>query len=525
MKRKYIGRVAGAAAASLALGGVMAQSAMAAAPDPAPFCSAYTNLAPTSPGGPASIPDGTLVDPLVPTGPSNPGAAVTKTISVTNATGKIRDLDVITNITHPINRELEITLSKQGGKSVRLVSSRVNGRAGANGYDGTRWDDSAPKTVSEANEDLNTSAAGLATLSPEGSLATFIGDDPNGTWTLSVRDYAHEDTGQLNGFSLNIATSETVPATAVSSVQGTGGSIPETPGAGIVEKTITVSGAKSYLTDLNLLTDIEHNLDPGELTIRLMSPQGTTVLISNHRGSGSQRSLTTTWNDSATALITSAAWTPGLTRNEVVPEGSLGAFIGQNPNGDWKLIVEDTEPKDLVNTDGFVLNKWNLNITSTDGCPPPPPGDPAPPLTPEPPAPPVVPTIAPVATVALPAPRCVKVPLGTKLLGATAIKKGKTGVVTVQVKNNGSASATSTSASFAVPSGFTVVSKPKGASLKKGRITMSLGTIAARKAKSFSVTLKAGAKASTGLRKSTVSTSAACGSTGSGKLAVTIKKA
>ena len=58
------------------------------------------------------------------------------------------------------------------------------------------------------------------------------------------------------------------------------------------------------------------------------------------------------------------------------------------------------------------------------------------------------------ARVALPAPVCVKVGLGTKVLGATNIKKGKAGVVKVQLKNTGRVSASNASASFAIPSGF-----------------------------------------------------------------------
>lgn len=524
MKRKNIGRVAGLAVASLALGGVMAQSAMAAAPDPAPYCSAFGKITQASTGGSVDIPDGTLVDPLNPLGPSTPGAVVSKTINISGATGTIRDLDVITNITHPINREVQITLSK-GSKSILLVGARTKGRAGANGYNGTVWDDSAAKTVSEANTDLNTGTVGQPSLSPEGSLAAFIGDDPNGTWKLEVQDFAAADTGKLNGFSLAISTSGAGPATTTTTMQGTGGSIPEVPGTGVIERTVVVSGAPTYLTDVNLATSIEHNFDPSELTVRLVSPQGTSVLISNNRGTGSFRSLSTLWNDSASALITNATWTGGQTRPQMVPEGSLGAFIGQNPNGTWKLIVEDLVPKDVTNPDGVTLGNWSLDLTGTNGCPAPPvtPTDPTPPADPTPTAPTLV---APPAQIAAPpAPVCVRVGLNTKVLGATGIKKGKAGVVKVQLKNTGGASAGNATATFAIPGGFTVTKTPAGATIKRGKLTLPFGTIAAGKTKTVSLTLKAGAKASTGLRKSTVSASAACGSTGSGKLAVTIKKA
>ncbi len=528
MKRKYIGRVAGAAAASLALGGVMAQSAMAAAPDPAPYCSAYGKITQQSTGGSIDIPDGTLVDPADPLGPSNPGAAVSKTIVIAGATGTIRDLDLVTNITHPINRELTITLSK-GAKSVLLVGGQTRGRAGANGYNGTLWDDAAAKTVSEANEDLNQGTVGQATLSPEGALASFVGDDPNGTWKLEVRDNAAADTGKLNGFSLDITTSQSTPAATTTSMQGDGGSIAADPGTGVLEKTIAVSGAPSYLTDVNLSTDIEHNFDPAELTVRLMSPQGTTVMISNHRGTGSLRSLTTTWNDSAANLITNAAWAPGQTRPQgLVPEGSLGALIGQNPNGTWKLIIEDTSPADAINPDGFTLANWSLDLTGTNGCPPPAGGgDPTPPPTTPAPVVPAPPVQSPVTVAApLPAPSCVKVGLSTRILGVKKITKGKKGVVKVRVRNASKlAKAQSATASFVVPSGFTLAKKPAGAKVKGKRVTLNLGTIAAGKSKTVRLVLKASGKAKAGKRKSAVSAYAACGSKAKGKIAVTIRNA
>lgn len=525
MKRRYIGRVAGAAAASLALGGVMAQSAMAAAPDPPLYCAAYTTLAPASTGGPIAIPDGTLVDPLVPTGPSNPGAVVSKTITITGATGTIRDLDVVTNITHPINRELQITLSK-GSKSILLVGAKTKGRAGANGYNGTDWDDSAAKTVSEANGDLNTGSVGQPTLSPEGSLAAFVGDDPNGTWKLEVQDFGADDTGTLSGFSLKIATSASTLGAITTSASDTGGSIPDTPGTGVVERTVVVSGAAPYLTDLNVLTNIEHAYDPAELTVRLVSPQGTSVLLSNNRGTGSLRSLTTTWNDSATNLITNSTWIGGQTRPQgLVPEGSLGAFIGQDPNGTWKLIVEDLVPKDLTHPDGFTLGNWTLNFTGSNNCTPPPGGgDPTPPAPdPGPSLPAVVP---PVVIATPPAPVCVKVGLATKIMGDTKVTKGKNGVIKVQVRNTSTgAGATASTASFVVPRGFTLAKKPAGATVKGNRVTLNLGTIAAGTTKTVAITLKAGAKANSGLRKSTVSASAACGAKATGKIAVAIRKA
>ncbi len=130
-------------------------------------------------------------------------------------------------------------------------------------------------------------------------------------------------------------------------------------------------------------------------------------------------------------------------------------------------------------------------------------------------------------TIAAPkAPSCVKVGLVAKITGATKVIKGRKGVVIVKLTNASKlASATGAKATFAIPRGFTLVKKPRGATVKRGKVTLNFGTLLAGKGKSLSLTLKAGSKASTGQRKSTVGASAACGSTARGKLAVTIKKA
>lgn len=522
MKRKNIGRVAGVAAASLALG-AMAQSALAAAPACGPGNNAQTFMAPS---GAQPITD-------------NNATGITSTINVTGKTGVVRDVDVKTLIQHKYNREVSIWIS-HGGKTVLLVKGTPTKRAGSNGFNGTVWDDSAPTTILEREADLAAiPSTPLATVVPEGALGAFVGSDPNGAWTLKVTDNADGDIGSLDGWSLDLATSASTTGTPSNVTGGGTGRIENgLTGTQQLTRTINVSGVQPYLTDLNLRTAIEHFDSPSELKIWLTSPANTKVLISGGRGDGSLTSLTTLWNDSAAELISQAQWsnaTPATrNRDQLVPEGALAKFIGENPNGQWTLTIDDANVPTVDNPAtptvdeslqyGFELQAWSLELSAAAGCDPAAGGNnPLPPPV-DLPAPPVVNT-APAQTVALPAPVCVKVGLGTKVLGATNIKKGKSGVVRVQLKNTGGASANKAAATFAIPSGFSITKKPAGATITKGKLTLPFGTIAAGQTKTVSLTLKAGAKASTGLRKSTVSASAACGSTGSGKLAVTIKKA
>jgi len=491
---------------------MMAQSAMAAAPACGPGNAAQTFAAPS---GSLNIPD------------NNP-TGITSTITVAGKAGVVRDVDLTTLIQHTLNREVSASIT-HNGKTVLLVNGLPNKRAGSNGYNGTLWDDSAPKTISESEADLTVQNNPLTTVVPEGALGAFVGDDPNGAWTLKVSDNNAGDTGALTGWSLNLATAASTAGTLSNVTGGATGGVPdnEPPGPQTITKTLSVSGVQSYLTDLNLRTAIEHHDAPSELKVWLTSPKGTKVLISNGRGDGSLTSLTTLWNDSAPELITQAAWsnaTPA-TRNraQLVPEGALAAFNGENPNGIWTLTIEDANvatvdnpltPIDESLQYGFDLNSWGLEVSSAANCDPAV-GDTPPPTPPVVTAPvtPVVP-LTPPTIAAPPAPVCVKV------------IKGKNGIVKVQLTNSSKlAQATGSKASFAIPSGFTLVKKPAGATVSKGRVTLTLGTILAGKTKTVALTLKAGARANTGLRKSTVSASAACGSKATGKIAVTIRKA
>src|SRR6185503_20078743 len=106
--------------------------------------------------------------------------------------GTIRDLDLVTNVAHSFNRDISMTLSHQlpgGGatKTIAIVNPVVAGRTGSGGFAGTRWDDDAQIVVTQPEADLSTNGA-KPTLEPEQALAAFIGDDPNGTWRLTVKD-------------------------------------------------------------------------------------------------------------------------------------------------------------------------------------------------------------------------------------------------------------------------------------------------------------------------------------------------
>lgn len=475
MKRTQLGRAAGATAAAIALGMTMSQTAVAIAPDPPPNTGAGAfTLTDTSPG--LGIPD-------------NSATGVSRTINVAGQGGTVRDVDVVTNIVHQFNGEVEIELA-HAGKTVRFVTAKPANRAGSFAYNGTRWDDSALNIVSDAID--NSQSGTQIGLVPEGAMGAFIGSDPNGAWTLTVRDLDPMATGTLNGWTLDVRTASAPQSPVVSQTfLGSGGNIPD--GTGALVQTLQVSGANPYITDLNLGTQITHGF-PGDLDVTLTSPSGTRVFISNEHPGGaqgdSQIALSTTWDDSAPIDIVRATFNVATPPPpSMVPEGALGAFIGENPNGVWTITLADGTAGD---TGG--LQSWNLNIASTAGFP-------SPPVAPRPPVGPSGPV-------------CAKVNLATTILGAKRGLRGRTAAIKVKVGNKSTAAARGAKAVFTLPGGFTLAGKQKGITVKKRKVTVTFGVINGRKAKTLTIKLKAATAAKLGVKQSPVVVTALCGSKG-----------
>lgn len=333
-------------------------------------------------------------------GPLATAPEVVSTITVPeSAQTYLRDVDIRSFIDHTASGDLEITLTSparagQASRTVTLIDRNTNGAGGADDvFDGTVWDDSSLTPASDLSAALLGAEAPQADLTPEGAFGRFVGIDPRGTWTLTVRDTKDAagdpapDGGTLRSWSLDIATQDAAPVVEPVVTASSGGgaqAIPDAP-APALTSTITVSGAKDYLTDLDLVTNISHPVSE-DLIIRL-SHGGRTALIASGAGGGTPFYTTRTFDDSSTLLVNNATDAPGA----VVPEGALAAFRGMDPNGVWTLSVQDT-----VALDTGTLTGWQLKVAATGAsvAPPPPP---PPPVTIPPAATPPV-TLPPVAT-------------------------------------------------------------------------------------------------------------------------------
>jgi subtilisin-like proprotein convertase family protein len=141
------------------------------------------------------------------------------------------------------------------------------------------------------------------------------------------------------------------------------------PDPGTVITTITVSGMGSYLWDLNVQTFLTHS-DNGNVELRLRSPQGTQMDFSFQNGIGAADVFNgTIWDDDAgdtnpPGPASLQVYTSGELMTPVEPDGSFGAFYGEDPNGVWTLEITDILP-----TDSGTMNSWKLEVTTIPSAP------------------------------------------------------------------------------------------------------------------------------------------------------------
>ena len=107
------------------------------------------------------------------------------------------------------------------------------------------------------------------------------------------------------------------------------------------------------LIDVNVSLDLEHTYT-GDLTITLISPNGTRIQLASRRGGSADDFRSTTFDDGAT---TSIAQGTAPFRGRFTPEESLGQLAGESPNGLWSLEISDAAAGD-----GGSLNAWTLTL-------------------------------------------------------------------------------------------------------------------------------------------------------------------
>jgi subtilisin-like proprotein convertase family protein len=289
------------------------------------------------------------------------GAPVAATIAVTTTDTYLWDIDLTVNITHTFASDLDFTLTSPAGSTI--VISTDNGGGNDDVFAGTLFDDDAIDidVNNSVNDFTYTNSVTATPLAIESAFAGLIGEDPNGTWTLDLADDAGGDDGVFIDWSLNIFTLDQAP---INDPVVSGSSAPAlaiTTGAPIAD-TITIVSPNIFVCDVNMTTSITHTF-ASDLDFTLTSPAGTIAAISTDNGGGFDDVFNgTLWDDSALISANDFAHANAITSTPLVPEASMGAFIGEDPNGVWTINIAD----DAGGDDGS-LASWSLDITTCAG--------------------------------------------------------------------------------------------------------------------------------------------------------------
>jgi cysteine-rich repeat protein len=112
------------------------------------------------------------------------------------------DVNVTVNIEHDNAADIDLQLTSPAGTTIDLVTDVGGGADDL--YAGTTFDDQADDPVSDM--EVPEDGTPFAAVVPEGALAAFIGEDPNGIWLLTVADDSGGSSGSLEAWSLTLVT-------------------------------------------------------------------------------------------------------------------------------------------------------------------------------------------------------------------------------------------------------------------------------------------------------------------------------
>ena len=283
------------------------------------------------------------------------------TITVGGLGTQLFDVDLNVNITHTWNSDLLITLTSPAGTVV--VVSNSNGGAEDDVFAGTLFDDQSSNNV-VTYAYVNGVAA--PDLQPEQSFNdTLRGENPNGSWTLTITDQAGLDIGSLNSWSLDVTDGVFVnipPAFGPSASFSTGPISIPLPDLATTVIPLAVSGATGNIARVQAYVEITHTFN-SDLQIDLQSPAGTLVTLSANHGDFYDDVFNgTLFRKDSPNPIATYPFQNGVVAPDLRPDGDLDGFAGENANGTWNLVVTDMAGQDVGN-----LTRFDVTIFDCGG--------------------------------------------------------------------------------------------------------------------------------------------------------------
>jgi subtilisin-like proprotein convertase family protein len=294
----------------------------------------------------------------------NDNAAATpypSTIAVSNLVGTLQKVTVtLSKVTHAYPDDINVLLVSPAGKKFVLMSA-AGGDPDINGVDltfdsgvATSLPDFAQitsgtyKPTSYKGEAINTVFPAPAPGGPYSlNLGDVLGDSPNGTWSLYVRDDQVGDAGSIASWSVNLFTTPTVE-------------VPTNSFVVVTEAGKEVRTSEDIPVAVNIVVNDSSN-DPGTLTLTAVS--GNTDLVSTTNivagGSGQNRTLTITPNLNAFGTGTFTA-----TVGDGISSVSTNLILVVAPVNDAPTIALSTNR--IATAAGSLSNPADLLATLAD---------------------------------------------------------------------------------------------------------------------------------------------------------------
>ena len=251
------------------------------------------------------------------------------------------------NLTAPRDGDLTLTLINQDGTTVSLYQKPAD--AGSN-FSGTTFSDSATTGIGGG------AAPYSGTFQPSQPLGTLFGLAVDGVYTLEIQNASTTNTATFTGWNLTVngvaSQANTAPV-----------AVPAAPNAStpsVTQSTITLVGHPGQAV-ANLVGQAVQNLniglnlsDPrdGDLTIKLIAHDGTTVLLYQKPADAGSNFSGTTFGDSGTTTVAAGTAPYGGTFR---PTQALSAMVGQPIDQTWTLEIDNAST-----TNTATLNSWSL---------------------------------------------------------------------------------------------------------------------------------------------------------------------
>lgn len=293
--------------------------------------------------------------------PDDTPEGATDTLSVLDE-GSLAGLKVHLRASHTWVGDLAFTLAHEGREVTLIDRPGVpTTDFGCNGNDiDAILEDGASEPVEGVCADTVPTIDG--TFQPEQPLASFVGLDVAGEWTLNASDNAPADTGTLDEWCIEALVGRAA-----------------TWGEAAATSTITVPDTMR-VGDLNVMMYVEHAASD-EVEATLTSPSGTTITLFAGVG-GSNGNLGSSCSssndlysyfpsglapdfvldDESSFGFTDPSVTAPFTDTAVMPLGpdALADFDGEEASGEWTLALQDSTPHANRGT----LRCWALDITA-----------------------------------------------------------------------------------------------------------------------------------------------------------------